>query len=142
MAGPAAFAGDHLVAEAYIGKGAAHHDFVVAAAGSIGVEVLWRDAALGEIFCGGGFLGDVASGGNVVGGDEISKQGEDVIVVASVSCIYGLGNPAEFKNRIIRLSKGMSKSRTTFLYELVNNLYSRTTEIFERGNFRVIGENV
>lgn len=66
----------------------------------------------------------------------------DVIVVASVSCIYGLGNPAEFKNRIIRLLKGMSKSRTTFLYELVNNLYSRTTEIFERGNFRVIGENV
>ena len=66
----------------------------------------------------------------------------DVIVVASVSCIYGLGNPAEFKNRIIRLSKGMQVSRNTFLFQLVDNLYSRTTGEFVRGNFRVQGDVV
>ena len=66
----------------------------------------------------------------------------DVIVVASVSCIYGLGNPAEFKNRIIRLSVGQTVSRNTFLFQLVNNLYARTTVDFQRGNFRVVGDNV
>ena len=66
----------------------------------------------------------------------------DVIVLASVSCIYGLGNPAEFKNRIIRLSKGETISRNTFLFQLVDNLYSRTTAVFERGNFRVQGDVV
>jgi excinuclease ABC subunit B len=66
----------------------------------------------------------------------------DVIVVASVSCIYGLGNPAEFKNRIIRLSKGQRVSRNTLLYQLVDNLYARSTASFERGNFRVQGDVV
>ncbi|MBX7224549.1 MAG: excinuclease ABC subunit UvrB [Chitinophagales bacterium] len=66
----------------------------------------------------------------------------DIIVVASVSCIYGLGNPAEFKNRIIRLSVGQTVSRNTFLFQLVNNLYARTTVDFQRGNFRVVGDNV
>ena len=66
----------------------------------------------------------------------------DVIVLASVSCIYGLGNPAEFKNRIIRLSKGMTISRNTFLFQLVDNLYVRSSAAFDRGNFRVQGDTV
>ena len=66
----------------------------------------------------------------------------DVIVVASVSCIYGLGNPAEYKNQIIRISKGQTLSRNTFLFDLVNILYARTTADFQRGNFRVKGDNV
>ena len=66
----------------------------------------------------------------------------DVIVVASVSCIYGLGNPAEYKNQIIRISKGQRLSRNTFLFDLVSILYARTTADFQRGNFRVVGDNV
>lgn len=66
----------------------------------------------------------------------------DVLVVASVSCIYGLGNPGELKDRIIRLSVGDKVSRNTLLFELVNVLYSRTTIDFQRGNFRVVGDNV
>ncbi len=66
----------------------------------------------------------------------------DIIVVASVSCIYGLGNPAEFKNRIIRLSVGDRVSRNMFLFQLVDNLYSRTNNDFQRGNFRVKGDNI
>ena len=66
----------------------------------------------------------------------------DVIVVASVSCIYGLGNPAEYKNQIIRITKGQTLSRNTFLFDLVGILYARTTADFQRGNFRVIGDNV
>jgi len=66
----------------------------------------------------------------------------DVIVVASVSCIYGLGNPAEYKNQIIRITKGQVLSRNTFLFDLVSILYSRTTADFQRGNFRVVGDNV
>ena len=66
----------------------------------------------------------------------------DVIVVASVSCIYGLGNPAEYKNQIIRLTKGQTLSRNTFLFDLVSILYARTTADFQRGNFRVVGDNV
>ncbi|MEZ5002165.1 MAG: excinuclease ABC subunit UvrB [Chitinophagales bacterium] len=66
----------------------------------------------------------------------------DVIVLASVSCIYGLGNPAAFKDRIIRLSKGQQVSRNTFLYQLVDNLYVRSAGMFERGNFRVQGDVV
>jgi excinuclease ABC subunit B len=66
----------------------------------------------------------------------------DVLVVASVSCIYGLGNPAEFKNSIIRLSVGQRVSRNTLLFELVNILYARTTADFQRGTFRVAGDNV
>ncbi|MFN8295435.1 MAG: excinuclease ABC subunit UvrB [Chitinophagales bacterium] len=66
----------------------------------------------------------------------------DVIVVASVSCIYGLGNPAEYKNQIIRISKGQTVSRNSFLFDLVSILYARTTADFQRGNFRVVGDNV
>lgn len=66
----------------------------------------------------------------------------DVLVVASVSCIYGLGNPADFKNSIIRISVGQRVSRNTFLFDLVQILYSRTTADFQRGTFRVAGDNV
>ncbi len=66
----------------------------------------------------------------------------DILVVASVSCIYGLGNPAEIKKQIVRLSVGQQVSRNSFLFELVNLLYSRTTEDFARGTFRVLGDQV
>ena len=66
----------------------------------------------------------------------------DVIVVASVSCIYGAGNPGDFETSIIRLSVGQKMSRNTLLYSLVESLYSRTTADFKRGNFRVKGDNV
>lgn len=64
----------------------------------------------------------------------------DVIVVASVSCIYGAGNPKDYENSIIRLHKGQVISRNTVLYALVDALYSRTTAEFNRGNFRVKGD--
>lgn len=66
----------------------------------------------------------------------------DVLVVASVSCIYGLGNPAEIKNQIVRLSVGQQVSRNTLLFDLVNLLYARTTLEFGRGTFRVLGDQV
>lgn len=66
----------------------------------------------------------------------------DVLVVASVSCIYGLGNPSEIKNQIVRLSVGQQVSRNTFLFDLVNLLYARTTDLFSRGTFRVLGDQV
>lgn len=66
----------------------------------------------------------------------------DVIVVASVSCIYGAGNPSDFENTIIRLQKGEVISRNALLYKLVESLYSRTTADFKRGNFRVKGDTV
>lgn len=66
----------------------------------------------------------------------------DVLVVASVSCIYGLGNPAEYKNQIIHLQVGQVVSRNTLLFDLVSVLYARTTDIFERGSFRVMGDTV
>ena len=66
----------------------------------------------------------------------------DIIVLASVSCIYGLGNPAEYKNGIIRLEIGQSISRNTFLYQLVDALYSRTELSVERGTFRVRGDQI
>ena len=66
----------------------------------------------------------------------------DVLVVASVSCIYGLGNPNEIKNQIVRLKVGQQISRNTLLFDLVNLLYSRTTEEFSRGTFRVLGDQV
>ena len=66
----------------------------------------------------------------------------DVIVVASVSCIYGMGNPEDFKTGIIRINKGDTYSRTTFLYKLVESLYSRTERQLERGTFRVRGDTV
>ena len=67
---------------------------------------------------------------------------KDVIVVASVSCIYGIGNPNEFKNSIISLKVGQTVARNKFLFRLVENLYSRAGETFERAMFRVIGDTV
>jgi excinuclease ABC subunit B len=66
----------------------------------------------------------------------------DIIVVASVSCIYGMGNPTDYENGIIRVFKGQTIGRNTILHGLVNSLYSRTTGDFNRGNFRVKGDTV
>lgn len=66
----------------------------------------------------------------------------DVIVVASVSCIYGAGNPSDFENTIIRLKKGETMARNALLHKLVESLYSRTTADFKRGTFRVKGDTV
>ncbi|QHT69442.1 excinuclease ABC subunit UvrB [Rhodocytophaga rosea] len=66
----------------------------------------------------------------------------DVIVVASVSCIYGIGNPEEFGKNVIRISQGDVVSRNRFLFSLVDILYSRTEMEFKRGNFRVKGDTV
>src|SRR5690242_3190010 len=66
----------------------------------------------------------------------------DIIVVASVSCIYGIGNPADFESGIIRIAKGEKVARQGFLHSLVNSLYNRTTIEFNRGSFRVKGDTV
>ena len=67
---------------------------------------------------------------------------QDVLVVASVSCIYGIGNPNEFANSIISLAVGQTISRNKFLFRLVENLYSRANIEFKRGMFRVKGDTV
>lgn len=67
---------------------------------------------------------------------------KDVIVVSSVSCIYGIGNPEDFHNGIIDIAEGDIISRDQFLQKLVLALYSRTTAEFNRGNFRVKGDTV
>ena len=64
----------------------------------------------------------------------------DVLVVASVSCLYGIGNPVEFQKNVIAAKKGEIISRTQLLHKLVQSLYSRTTGEFNRGNFRVNGD--
>ncbi|TAH03703.1 MAG: excinuclease ABC subunit UvrB [Sphingobacteriales bacterium] len=66
----------------------------------------------------------------------------DIIVVASVSCIYGMGNPTDYENGIIRIDKGQTVSRQGFLHALVNSLYSRSQGEFGRGTFRVKGDTV
>jgi len=66
----------------------------------------------------------------------------DVIVVASVSCIYGAGNPNDFEDNIIRIERGQNIARNTLLQALVSSLYSRTTADFKRGTFRVKGDTV
>ncbi|MBP6410887.1 MAG: excinuclease ABC subunit UvrB [Pseudarcicella sp.] len=66
----------------------------------------------------------------------------DVIVVASVSCIYGMGNPEEYRKSIMRIAVGEEYSRNQFLYNLVEILYSRTEIEFDRGTFRVKGDTV
>lgn len=66
----------------------------------------------------------------------------DIIIVASVSCIYGMGNPEDYKSGIIRIAKGQVITRNTFLYKLVESLYARTTAEFNRATFRVRGETV
>ncbi len=67
---------------------------------------------------------------------------KDIIIVASVSCIYGMGNPDAYKNSIIRLEKGQLVSRNSFLYKLVDSLYARTEAVLTRGHFRVKGDIV
>ena len=66
----------------------------------------------------------------------------DLIIVASVSCIYGIGNPVEFHKSVISVTKGETISRNKFLYKLVSSLYSRTRDLFTRGTFRVVGDQV
>ena len=66
----------------------------------------------------------------------------DIIIVASVSCIYGMGNPEDYQSGIIRIAKGNVISRNTFLYQLVEILYSRTETDFARATFRVRGDSV
>ncbi|XOD67734.1 MAG: excinuclease ABC subunit UvrB [Flavobacteriales bacterium Tduv] len=66
----------------------------------------------------------------------------DILVVASVSCIYSMGNPSEFHNSIVALEKGADISRTRVLHQLVTALYARTEGDFIRGHFRVKGDTV
>jgi excinuclease ABC subunit B len=66
----------------------------------------------------------------------------DIIVVASVSCIYGIGNPVEFQKNVIAIEKSQMISRTKLLHSLVQSLYSRTEADFTPGNFRIKGDTV
>ena len=66
----------------------------------------------------------------------------DIIVVASVSCIYGMGNPTDYENGIIRIRKNQVISRQVFLHALVSSLYNRSQGDFSRGTFRVKGDTV
>ncbi|MGB3131937.1 MAG: excinuclease ABC subunit UvrB [Saprospiraceae bacterium] len=66
----------------------------------------------------------------------------DIIIVATVSCIYGMGNPEDYKEGIIRLQKGQKISRNALLYRLVDSLYNRTEVQLTRGTFRVKGDTV
>ncbi len=67
---------------------------------------------------------------------------KDIIVVASVSCIYGIGNPEEFNNNVIEIHAGQKLSRNKLLNQFVTSLYSRSANQFERGNFMVRGDTV
>lgn len=67
---------------------------------------------------------------------------KDVLVVSSVSCIYGMGNPDDFYANIIQVKLGMSISRNDFLLKLISSLYYRTEDDFKRGTFRVKGDTV
>ena len=66
----------------------------------------------------------------------------DVIVVASISCIYGIGNPVEFHKNVVSLEVGQRLTRNDLLHRLVTSLYSRAVSDFKRGNFRVKGDTV
>ena len=66
----------------------------------------------------------------------------DIIIVASVSCIYGMGNPTDYENGIIRIHQGQVISRQGFLHALVNSLYNRSEGDFNRGSFRVKGDTI
>ena len=66
----------------------------------------------------------------------------DVLVVASVSCLYGIGNPVEFQKNVISLERDQVISRTKLLHQLVQSLYSRTEGEFNHGNFRIKGDTV
>jgi excinuclease ABC subunit B len=67
---------------------------------------------------------------------------KDVIIVSSVSCLYSIGNPDDFRENVISIHKGQSFSRNRFLHKLVDSLYSRNQVEFSRGNFRVQGDTV
>jgi excinuclease ABC subunit B len=73
---------------------------------------------------------------------ELLSGRRDIIVVASVSCIYGMGNPVDFENGIIRIQKKQTLSRQGFLHALVNSLYNRSQGDFTRATFRVKGDTV
>ncbi len=73
---------------------------------------------------------------------ELLSGRRDLIIVASVSCIYGMGNPTDYENGIIRIEKGQIISRQAFLHNLVNSLYNRSQGDFTRGTFRVKGDTV
>ncbi|GAW90370.1 excinuclease ABC subunit B [Flavobacterium psychrophilum] len=66
----------------------------------------------------------------------------DIIVISSVSCLYGIGNPVEFQKNVIPIEKGQIISRTKLLHQLVQSLYSRTEMDFMPGNFRIKGDTV
>ncbi|WNH07603.1 excinuclease ABC subunit UvrB [Thalassobellus suaedae] len=66
----------------------------------------------------------------------------DVLVIASVSCIYGIGNPVEFQKNVVKLKRNQEISRTKLLHQLVQSLYSRTEADFKHGNFRIKGDTV
>ena len=66
----------------------------------------------------------------------------DILVVASVSCLYGIGNPVEFQKNVIALERDQAISRTKLLHSLVQSLYSRTEADFTPGNFRIKGDTV
>lgn len=66
----------------------------------------------------------------------------DIIVVASVSCLYGIGNPVEFQKNVVRIKRDEVIARTALLHRLVQSLYSRTTAEFNRGNFRIKGDTL
>ena len=66
----------------------------------------------------------------------------DVIVISSVSCLYGIGNPADFHAQTVTVKRGEQRSMTRLLYQLVDALYSRTEVEFKRGTFRVRGDTV
>ena len=66
----------------------------------------------------------------------------DVIVIASVSCLYGIGNPVEFQKNVVTLERDQDISRTKLLHQLVQSLYSRTEADFKHGNFRIKGDTV
>jgi excinuclease ABC subunit B len=67
---------------------------------------------------------------------------KDIIIVSSVSCLYGIGNPEDFKENVVSIRKGMNFSRNVFLRKLVDSLYSRNQVEFTRGHFRVRGDTV
>ena len=67
---------------------------------------------------------------------------KDVIIVSSVSCLYGISNPADFKENVISIKQGQTISRNIFLRRLVDSLYSRNQIEFSRGNFRVKGDTI
>jgi len=66
----------------------------------------------------------------------------DVLVVASVSCLYGIGNPVEFKKNVVSIEQNQVISRTKLLHQLVQSLYARTEAEFSHGNFRIKGDVV